>query len=322
MTQLQRVFCRRVELHICLIQSRLYSLVSDALCGHHPCYWQQLAANLFSGCYRYKGLTGGSHSVEERIRTHAQNSLATSHWQPSLLSGSHMYSLTAQPTRPVATPCIHALSKRQRSHCKASSITQTLLTRDDQPTPVPACPLRLYIAPLPLCTVADSSGAARRTNVPSGMRRLSAAMSPRQFTNRTASMPMHGHMCLHVTMGPTPIHCAASGCGACGGQKVFISDMADGFNGSGLGCCCMHDAHASHKRRMYMKRCSSLHGFAADGAVGLRDGKTEACTSGGPQRVPMMRRHVTVLSASCHSAQCNWVAAGSSTCAVAMLFVW
>ena len=228
--------------------------------------------------------------MEERIRTHSQNSLATSHWQPSLLSGSHMYSLTAQPTRPVATPCIHALSKRQRSHCKASSITQTLLTRDDQPTPVPACPLRLYIAPLPLCTVADSSGAARRTNVPSGMRRLSAAMSPRQFTKRTASMPMHGHMCLHVTMGPTPIHCAASGCGACGGQKVFISDMADGFNGSGLGCCCMHDAHASHKRRMYMKLCCRrCSGFAGWKYRGMH-------IWGAPES--------TLDAASCHSTLC------------------
>ena len=57
-------------------------------------------------------------------------------------------------------------------------------------------PLRRYISAFPRCTVTvtDSSCIAHRTNAPFGMRPLSAAMSPKRFTNYTASLPMYPHV--------------------------------------------------------------------------------------------------------------------------------
>ena len=64
--------------------------------------------------------------MEERISTHTTSQL-------SLLSQTH--SITAQPTQPLTKSRIHALSWPNRWHCKTRTITQTLLMRDDQPTP-------------------------------------------------------------------------------------------------------------------------------------------------------------------------------------------
>ena len=44
-------------------------------------------------------------------------------------------------------------------------------------------PLRRYISAFPRCTVTDSSCIVQRTNSSLGKRPLSAAMSPRRFTN-------------------------------------------------------------------------------------------------------------------------------------------
>ena len=55
-------------------------------------------------------------------------------------------------------------------------------------------PLRRYISAFPRCTVTDSSCIAHHTNAPLGMRPPSAAMSPRRFTNFTASLPMYPHV--------------------------------------------------------------------------------------------------------------------------------
>ena len=55
-------------------------------------------------------------------------------------------------------------------------------------------PLRRYISASPRCTVTDSSYIAQRTNSPLGMRPLSAAMSPRRFTNLAAPLRMYRHV--------------------------------------------------------------------------------------------------------------------------------
>ena len=62
--------------------------------------------------------------------------------QPSLFS--HTHSFTAQLAQPREQPHTHIPSQHQHWHCKASIATQTLLTLDDQPTPV----VHLSIPPL------------------------------------------------------------------------------------------------------------------------------------------------------------------------------
>ena len=61
-------------------------------------------------------------------------------------------------------------------------------------------PLRRYILAFKLCTATNSSSIVLRkmySPLQLGMRPLSAAMSPRRFTNHAASLPMHRHILLH-----------------------------------------------------------------------------------------------------------------------------
>ena len=93
---------------------------SDRILPQPPGVWVQKSE-------REKPQRGGM-SQHSLIEPHATS-------QPSLLSPMDTHSLTAQPTQPLTMPHIHVPSWHQHWHCKTSVITQTLITRDDQPTP-------------------------------------------------------------------------------------------------------------------------------------------------------------------------------------------
>ena len=101
-----------------------------------------------NGCWRmhvhgsYQRMEGRSHTAEERISMHSHRPHASS--QPSLFSHTHNLTSAAQLAQPLPLPHTHVPSRHQHRQCKASTVTQLLLTPHDQPTPA----VHLTVPPL------------------------------------------------------------------------------------------------------------------------------------------------------------------------------
>ena len=102
---------------------------------------------------------------------------------------THRTTSTATNRAPYTCPIMTSALARCW-HCKASIATQTLLPRDDQPPPA------VHLS-IPLLHRHRQQLHSQRIDAPLGMGPLSAVMSPRRFTNFTASLPMYPPACLN-----------------------------------------------------------------------------------------------------------------------------
>ena len=132
----------------------------------------------------YRRCKGRSRCMAERISTHTnpmQPQTASHHCSPTRTASLH------NQLRHCLLPVPMPHHENQHRHCKTSIIAETLLTRNNKPSPA----VHLSSPPLHRHRQQRHCPVHKLTL---GMRPLSAAMSPRRLKNYTASFPMYPHV--------------------------------------------------------------------------------------------------------------------------------